>query len=62
MLIKSLSNINLYQKAYFEVWHNHCYDNLSEEKFDELVKKEFIYIYTEKMVWKDIHKSRRNDP
>lgn len=48
-------NTDLYHQAEFEVWHNHCYDNLSIEKFDDLVFKEFIFTYTTKMIWKDIH-------
>lgn len=49
------NNSKLYSEALFEIWHNYCYTQISNEEYEDIVKREFVYRYTEKMVWLDYH-------
>lgn len=36
-----------YNAAHFEVWHNHCYDDISAEQYEEELTDDFIERYRE---------------
>lgn len=49
-LPESEESSEIFLHAKYEVWHNSCYDDLTEEEYKQRLFKEFSEIYFDKLV------------